>query len=154
MTGAMAEKPKARASDLPKGHRCRACGSRCCRYISVAIVPPRERIDYELIRWYLTHRTACVYIDSRGDWMVQVDTTCRHLINHRCAIYDRRPKICRAYSVSSCEASDHDEENIAEFATSEEFERFFRRNFRFEGQRVRRRHRVYRTGPTSTPAGK
>jgi len=61
-----------------------------------------------------------------------------------CAIYADRPQLCRDYGTHACERADHDEENIAEFTTVEQFERFFEANFRVDGERVRRRHRRYR----------
>jgi Fe-S-cluster containining protein len=134
------------ATILEQGHPCRSCGATCCRYVAVALSPPRERADHDLIHWYLLHRKVCIYIDRDGDWWVQVGTNCRHIAaDGSCGIYERRPQLCREYGTHACERADHNDENIAEFTTIEEFERFFRLNFRFVGEAVRRRHRGYRT---------
>ena len=130
---------------LENGHPCHSCGAACCRYVAVALTPPREADDRDLIHWYLSHHQVCVYIDRDGDWWVQVDTDCRHIgPGGACAIYEDRPQLCRDYGTHACERADHDEENIAEFTTVEQFERFFEANFRVDGERVRRRHRRYR----------
>jgi hypothetical protein len=64
---------------LSHGHPCHACGEVCCRYVGIALAPPREASDRDLIRWYLLHAGVCVYIDRDGDWWVQVDTDCRNI---------------------------------------------------------------------------
>ena len=133
---------------LEPGHPCRSCGAACCRYVAVALAPPREADDRDLIRWYLSHRNVCVYIDKDGDWWVQVGTDCRHIAaDGRCEIYESRPQLCRDYATHSCERADSEEHNVAEFDTVEEFERFFELNYWVAGDTVRRRHRRYRTAP-------
>ncbi|HEY6000919.1 MAG TPA: YkgJ family cysteine cluster protein [bacterium] len=140
----MARRSKTVADALAHGHPCHSCGALCCRYVAAALDPPKERADRDLIRWYLAHTKVCVYIDRDGDWWVQVGTDCRNLgPDGSCRDYDHRPQLCREYGTDSCERADHDAENIAEFETVEEFERFFRANYRTEGDRVRRRHRRY-----------
>jgi Fe-S-cluster containining protein len=117
--------------------------------VAVALPPPREPDDRDLIHWYLSHEKVCVYIDKDGDWWVQVGTDCRHIAaDGRCDIYGSRPQLCRDYETHSCERADHEDENIAEFSTVEEFERFFQVNYRVAGDRLRRRHRSYRTPAT------
>ena len=140
----MAKGSKAVVEALAHGHPCRSCGALCCRYVAVALVAPKEPDDRDLIRWYLAHKRVCVYIDRDGDWWVQVGTDCRHLAaDGGCRDYERRPQLCRDYGTETCERADHDDENIAEFTTVEQFERFFRANFRVEGKRLRRKHRRY-----------
>src|SRR5512139_3809542 len=140
----MAKGSKAVVDALAHGHPCHSCGAVCCRYVAVALAAPKERDDRDLIRWYLAHRKVCVYIDRDGDWWVQVGTDCRHLAaDGSCRDYANRPQLCRDYGVESCERADHDDENIAEFTTVDQFERFFRANFRAAGKRLRRRHRRY-----------
>jgi Fe-S-cluster containining protein len=143
----MARRSGAKSSGIHPENPCHGCESLCCRYIAVQTAQPRHRDEYELIRWQLAHEGVCVYVDAEGDWMVQVATPCRHLVNHRCDDYENRPKVCREYESHSCERAGGGEENIAEFTTAEEFERFFRLNFRFQGSSVRRRHRTWRTAP-------
>ena len=141
----MARRKSATPAEIEHGNRCRDCESVCCRYIAVQTAQPRHRDEYELMRWQLSHEGVCIYIDPEGDWMVQVATPCRQLVNHRCGIYAARPKVCREYENHSCELAEPGEENVAEFTTAEEFERFFNANFKIEGVRVRRRHRSWRT---------
>jgi Fe-S-cluster containining protein len=140
----MAKRKRAGVAALERDHPCHSCGAACCRYVAVALAPPRETADRDLIRWYLSHRRVCVYIDKDGDWWVQVGTDCRHLApDGSCRDYARRPQLCRDYGTETCERADHDDENIAEFTAVEQFERFFARNYRVDGDRVRRRHRRY-----------
>jgi uncharacterized protein len=140
----MANAKKSVAAVLDGGHPCHSCGATCCRYVAVALAAPKERDDRDLIRWYLAHKKVCVYIDRDGDWWVQVGTDCRHIAaDGRCRIYERRPQLCRDYGTHACERADHDDENIAEFTTVDEFERFFRLNYRTEGKKLRRKHRRY-----------
>ena len=130
---------------LSQGHPCHSCGAACCRYVGLALAAPRDLEDRDLIRWYLLHRGVCVYVDKDGEWWVQVDTDCRNVdAAGRCTDYERRPQLCRDYGTHACERAEHGDENIAEFSTVEEFERFFELNFRVDGDRVRRRHRRYR----------
>ncbi len=142
----MAGKGTKRAAGLHDGHPCQTCGATCCRYVGIALAPPRDVDDHDLIRWYLSHKKVSVYVDKDGAWWVQVGTDCRHIgRDGGCRIYESRPQLCRDYGTQACERADHDDQNIAEFATVEEFEHFFGLNFRVEGERVRRRHRRYRT---------
>jgi len=62
-------------------------------------------------------------------------TDCRHLnADGSCRDYERRPQLCRDYGTEACERADHDDENIAEFTTVAQFERFFRANYRSGGE--------------------
>ena len=144
----MAKTTKGEAAGLTHGHPCHSCGATCCRYVAVALAPPRDGGDRDLIHWYLSHQQVCVYIDKDGDWWVQVGTDCRHIAaGGGCGIYESRPQLCRDYGTHACERADHDDENIAEFTTVEQFELFFGLNYRVVGDKVRRRHRRYRTTP-------
>ena len=145
----MARQKRDTTPRLEDGHPCHSCGAACCRYVAVALTPPREADDRDLIHWYLSHTDVCIYVDKNGDWWIQVATDCRHIVaDGRCAIYESRPQLCRRYGTDTCERADHDDENIAEFTTIEQFERFFRLNYRTEGKRVRRKHRRYLAPPT------
>ena len=142
----MVRRREPESQGLAHGHPCHACGATCCRYIGLALARPRDLEDCDLIRWYLSHQGVCVYVDRDGDWWVQVDTDCRHIgANGACAIYETRPQLCRDYGTHACERADHDDQNVAEFSSVEQFERFFALNYRVDGDKVRRRHRRYRT---------
>ena len=111
----------------------------CCRYTAVATHTPRERLDYELIRWYLVHSGISVYIDE-GEWHVYVEARCRYLSSaHRCSMYSRRPTICAEYGTHECERHTDEADPDISFDTVEEFERYFRKNFRFWGDRIVRK---------------
>lgn len=148
MSRTMPKAAPAGAKGLAPGHPCLGCGAKCCRYLSILTPAPSDRDEYHLIRWYLTHETVSVFIDERGHWYVYVAVRCRHLgKGDRCRIYERRPRVCREYAAETCEHRSDADDNIAEFDTPEQFERFFRRNFRWNGDRALRRHRRWRTVP-------
>ncbi|HEX7077518.1 MAG TPA: YkgJ family cysteine cluster protein [Candidatus Eisenbacteria bacterium] len=88
--------------ELPPGNPCEGC-DHCCRYMTVAIAPPRTRRDFDNIRWYVLHRGVSVYADWEGTWMVQFDTPCAWLKDGRCSHYALRPDICREYDPAECE---------------------------------------------------
>lgn len=137
---------KAATEGLAHGHPCHACGATCCRYVAVALGQPRGEDDRDLFHWYLSHQGVCIYIDKDEDWWIQVGTDCRHIaVDGGCGVYESRPQLCRTYGSDACERADQEGDNVAEFTTVEEFERFFEVNFRVTGGRVRRRHRRYRT---------
>jgi len=134
------------AKGLTTGNPCLGCGSLCCRYFAVFVDEPTDLDDYEALKWYLHHRKVCVYVDRENDWYVHVEVPCRQLEpGGACRIYEDRPSICRDYSHEGCERADDGAENIAEFNSAEEFEAFFRLNFRVAGRKLRRLHRTYRT---------
>jgi len=141
----MSATTKEELEGLTHGHPCHLCGATCCRYVAVALVPPRGTDDRDLIHWYLSHTDVCIYIDKDEDWWVQVGTACRHIAaDGGCGIYESRPQLCRDYGSETCERAEHDVENIAEFETVEEFELFFAVNYRVVGDKVRRKHRRFR----------
>ena len=141
----MAKMKKGEDEGLKHGHPCHSCGATCCRYVAVALAKPRDSDDRDLVHWYLSHGNVCIYIDKDGDWWVQVGTDCRHIaVDGGCGIYESRPQLCRDYGTHACERADHDDENIAEFTTVEQFENFFELNYCVAGDKVRRTHRRYR----------
>ena len=98
---------KIRRKDLPEDRiLCEYCTAKCCRYFALPIDTPTSFEDFEFIRWYLMHDRATVFTEDE-DWYLLVHTTCQHLQpDHRCGIYDTRPKICRDYSTDNCEYED------------------------------------------------
>lgn len=84
---------------------CTQC-ARCCRYVAVGInAPTRERYATDIL-WYLYHDAVSVHCDMEGEWSVAFETRCRHLQEDlRCAIYARRPHICRGFDERSCEVN-------------------------------------------------
>ncbi|NOZ85309.1 MAG: YkgJ family cysteine cluster protein [Deltaproteobacteria bacterium] len=88
---------------------CKACKAACCRYISIAISPPRTREDFDNLRWYLLHQGVSIFQDQDGDWMVNVPTGCRMLKkDYTCMIYEDRPGACRDYDANECENTEQE----------------------------------------------
>jgi len=92
---------------VPSGvNLCEYCTAKCCRYFALPIETPEEFADFEYIRWYLLHDRATVFKED-DNWYLLVHTTCEHLQDdHRCGIYETRPKICRDYTTKECEYED------------------------------------------------
>jgi Fe-S-cluster containining protein len=76
----------------------------CCRYFALPIDPPKDRGDYDDIRWFLCHKGITVFVED-GDWYINIRNKCRHLSekDHVCRIYKNRPRICRQYRHSNCD---------------------------------------------------
>jgi Fe-S-cluster containining protein len=87
-----------RSTDL-----CGKCVGLCCRYFALAIDKPETRRDFEDIRWYLLHEDSTVFVED-GQWYLQINRKCRALLpDNRCAIYEKRPPICRSYNTEKCD---------------------------------------------------
>ena len=110
---------------------CDKCDGNCCKLLVVEIETPETKDDFEDIKWYLYHKGVCVYIDLEDTWNVQFDSKCKHLTKDRnCAIYDKRPPVCKGYHVKDC---DMNKEEIKEFFESvKEYEGWLKKNKKFE----------------------
>ncbi|MBP7745271.1 MAG: YkgJ family cysteine cluster protein [Phycisphaerae bacterium] len=85
------------------GILCEHCTAACCRYIALPIDTPEDEADFDDIRWFLIHERVSVFVED-GDWYISLESPCRHLQpDHRCGIYETRPKICRSYSADDCD---------------------------------------------------
>ena len=82
---------------------CDNCSGDCCKTIAIYIDKPKSKDDFEDIKWYLYHENVYVYIDNKNDWLVLFPSKCMHLKNGRCAIYDKRPPVCREAKIAECE---------------------------------------------------
>jgi Fe-S-cluster containining protein len=90
--------PKRRKTEVIYQPPCHTCTGECCRHIALHIDTPTCKRDYDNLRWYLMHDRVKVGIDLDGAWLLEVATPCRYLqTDNRCAIYARRPRICRTY---------------------------------------------------------
>jgi len=89
---------------MDKKSQCDRCTGLCCRYFALPIDTPQTREDYDDIRWYLSHKNIIVFVEKK-DWYINIKNKCRHLSekDHRCRIYDRRPRICRQYRHADCD---------------------------------------------------
>lgn len=82
---------------------CEHCTAACCRYIALPVDEPESHAEFEDIRWFLLHEEISVFVED-GDWYISMHTPCRHLQpDHRCGIYETRPKICRTYTTEACD---------------------------------------------------
>lgn len=80
-----------------------ACRAICCRYIVKKIEPPRTRLDWDELYWFLCHDKVAVYIENRK-WYMLVNVPCMHLTrSSRCRVYPRRPDVCRMHDAENCE---------------------------------------------------
>ena len=65
-----------------------------------------------------------VFVDE-GDWFVQFNSRCKYLDkDNRCRIYERRPRICRKYSIKNCEFTGDGEAHDLEFKTLKQIEAY------------------------------
>lgn len=82
---------------------CNSCSSWCCTFLSVPLKQPTEFKDIDYIRYCLNFEGTQVAITDAG-WSLLVKTTCRHLQNNQCSIYQQpeRPRICRYYPEQDC----------------------------------------------------
>ncbi len=108
---------------------CIRCHAKCCRYIMLQIDTPTRKIDFENLRWYLSHHGTTIYLEKGNIWFLHIDSICRHLTSDgRCGIYDNRPQICREHDPSGCE---FDSEYTAKvkFSNIEELDDYIARRF-------------------------
>ncbi len=85
---------------------CEHCTAKCCKYFALPIDTPKNRRDFDFIRWYLLHDRASVFTEDET-WYILVHTACKHLQpDQRCGIYETRPEICREYTTDNCEYDD------------------------------------------------
>lgn len=85
------------------GILCEHCTAVCCRYIALPIDAPQAPGDFDDVRWYLMHEGVSVFIED-GEWYISFVANCRHLqADHRCGVYETRPRICRSYSTANCD---------------------------------------------------
>jgi len=94
-------------------HPCHEC-SHCCSYMALEIDAPTTNREYDHMRWYLSRPQVEVFIDWEGDWYLQFESNCDHLLpSGMCGIYETRPAICRDYDWRECEH--HNEEPAEKF---------------------------------------
>lgn len=117
------------------------CGSRCCRYITVVLPPPRRKWDFDEVSWFLAHESTSVYVEGRR-WHLEVHTPCKYLTSDNlCLTYENRPEVCREYDYGSCEYPERSEHSL-HFDTREAFETWLSK--RREEQQQKRRQRELR----------
>ncbi len=101
---------------------CNKCTGLCCRYLALPIDTPTSKADYDDIRWYLAHKGISIFVE-KGDWYINIDNPCKYLTsNHRCSIYEKRPRICRTYKHKDCEFHNGDYDYKLYFKSMEQLE--------------------------------
>ena len=117
---------------------CDKCNGLCCQYFALPIETPEDKGDYDDIRWYLCHKDVTVFVED-GDWYLNVKNKCRHLTNgdHRCAIYNKRPKICRGYTTRDCDLIEGEYDYELHFTDDRQMEEYVKIKF---GNNVSEKH--------------
>jgi Fe-S-cluster containining protein len=129
------------ADAAPAGGRqpvsCLNCGL-CCSYVAVEIDEPTTIKAATDILWYLYHQNICIYAEG-DEWMVQIEARCQHYQDdHKCAIYETRPKICRDYDETNCEINAEEVGNV--FYTPGEFLAYLAQHYKRIHTLVKKRY--------------
>lgn len=104
---------------------CLECG-KCCTYVAVGINEPKSVRYATDVLWYLYHQQVSVYLDHDGDWFVVFETRCKNLEpDLKCAVYEKRPQICRGFDEKTCEVNAPDA-RVREFRTPGDFLEYVR----------------------------
>ena len=117
---------------------CKKCHGLCCRYFALPIETPEDKADYDDIRWYLCHKNITVFVED-GDWYLNIKNKCRHLSNgdHTCAIYKKRPKICRGYTTRDCDLIEGEYDYELHFTDDKQMEEYVKIKF---GNNISEKH--------------
>jgi Fe-S-cluster containining protein len=95
--------------------------------VAISIDTPKTKMDYDTIRWYLVHENIWVSIDHHGHWLLEMRTPCKHIDkDYKCAIYEKRPKICAVYPSESelCERQTEELSYTYLFKNEKEYEAY------------------------------
>lgn len=115
---------------MAKKVQCEKCTGLCCQYFALPIETPESRDDYDDIRWFLCHENITIFVED-GDWYLNVKNKCRHLNekNHRCDIYNKRPKICRGYRHADCDYTEGQYDYELHFVDDKQMEEYIKIKF-------------------------
>jgi hypothetical protein len=82
---------------------CLGCHAACCQTLVFPQSAPTSAVNLDFFRFCLGFPGVELGI-SETTWSIVVKTTCRHLVDHRCAIYGlpQRPLHCRYYDAWKC----------------------------------------------------
>lgn len=97
-----------RFADPGVGQPCESCPGWCCRSLVFPRRPPWSARDLEFLRYCLGFPSVELKMSDEG-WAVVVNTSCRHHVDSRCAVYgtDERPIRCGDYDELKCEFKAH-----------------------------------------------
>jgi uncharacterized protein len=101
--GECPENEKGLMSCSELGKDCSTCKGNCCRYVVIEMDAPKELDDFDVIKWYVVHKNVNIFVDEEDTWHIEFITPCEHLgEDNLCQIYEKRPQICRDFSVDEC----------------------------------------------------
>jgi uncharacterized protein len=129
--------PKPKREELKSGEcLCDYCVAKCCRYFALPLDTPKRKSDFETFRWFMLHKGTSIFVEKKS-WYLLVHSECRELLSdHRCGIYETRPKICRGYSTKDCEYDD-DWTYELYFETPEQIAEYVEARFPPKGKNIR-----------------
>ena len=105
---------------------CRRCRGLCCRYFGLPIDTPETAGEFDDVRWYLMHKATEAYV-SDGDWYLNIKNVCKHLqSDHKCGIYETRPRICRNYTTDGCDITSDEYNHEHHFYSAEQLDEYAR----------------------------
>ena len=115
---------------MVKKSLCDKCTGLCCRYFALPIETPEDKEDYDDIRWYLCHRNITVFVED-DDWYINIKNKCKHLSekDHKCKIYNNRPKICRGYTIKNCDLIEGEYDYELHFTSDKQMEEYIKIKF-------------------------
>jgi len=115
---------------MAKKNQCGMCTGLCCRYFALPIDTPEDKGDYDDIRWFLCHKDITVFVED-GDWYINIKNKCKHLSekDHRCRIYNKRPRICQEYSHKDCDHIEGEYDFDLHFTSARQMEEYIEIKF-------------------------
>lgn len=120
--------------------KCDYCtGSLCCTYITHQLETPRSLEEFDYLLWQISHENVRIFKDDDG-WFLSVANACQHILpDGRCAIYEKRPQICREHSNECCEFDGPAEDDYdLFFASYQDLDEYCRNRFKSWDQRFRK----------------
>jgi Fe-S-cluster containining protein len=130
---------------MAKKSQCEKCTGLCCQYFALPIETPKDKDDYDDIRWYLCHEDITVFVEE-GEWYINVNNCCRHLSkkDNRCKIYGKRPNICREYKHEDCDFIEGEYDYELHFTNDKQMEEYIKIKFDnnlTEKQKTKKKHK-------------
>lgn len=97
-----------RFSDPEVSDPCHDCGAWCCKTLVFDRGLPGDASQIEYLRYCIGFPSVEIGVAAES-WAVIVRTSCRHLVDNRCAVYgtDQRPLKCDYYDAMSCAYRGH-----------------------------------------------
>lgn len=91
----MSEKTKEYLTDEEKSELCLQC-HRCCKHLPISLGNnPEMEVFQHIMEYYKAH--GCDTMVFGKSVIISIPHVCQHLTEKGCAIYDKRPTVCREY---------------------------------------------------------